>query len=316
MLKKHVYDKNSQLKRMKKIGIIKETVSIYSMLMPMIILLFALSIYPICWALRYCLYDWDGINSATFVGLDNFVRLFTRDTAWWRSVTNTLAFTVVKLCIEIPFALVIAFILNSSSIKGKSLFRNIYLLPSTVSIAVLSVGFTALFSPYNGFFNEMLLKIGIIETNFNWLGNSASAFMICVVLSVWQFFGQNSLLLLAGLQGIPSEIYESARVEGASTIQCFRKITVPMIMPVLQMVLMLAIIGSLGSFDIVYVLTNGGPNGATELMALNIYNKFFGTEGINEYGYGCALGVICSAIVGIVTLIYLYTSQKIKNKYE
>lgn len=293
---------------------IKEYGSAYLMLAPNFILFLAFVLYPLLWALRYMFYDFDGVTDAKFIGIENFIRVFTRDTVWWGSVLNTFIFAFGKLIVEIPLAIVLAVLLNSK-LRGTNFFRGVFFLPSVTSAAVMSLIFSFIFSPYNGIINQYLTSFGVINENINWFGSASIALIVCMLVSIWQHFGHNMLLVLAGLQNIPEEIYESAYMDGATKTQCFFKITLPMLAPMLQVICMLAIIGSLQTFDSIYVLTGGGPNHGSEVMAITIYNQFFSSEVQGQYGYGATLGFLSSIIIGCLTLIYLYFSKKVKEVF-
>lgn len=147
----------------------------------------------------------------------------------------------------------------------------------------------------------------------DWLGDEKLAMISVIIVGVWHAFGQNMILILSGLQGIPTDVYESAKIDGASSVQAFFKITLPLLAPMLQLILMIAIIGSLSAFDSVFVLTGGGPNYATQLKGITIYQQFFAADKSPMYGYGATLAVISSVVVGLLTIFYLQASKKMKN---
>lgn len=288
-------------------------ISAYLMLVPTFALFAIFTIYPILWALRYMFYEYDGVSEMHFIGLENFIRVFTRDPEWWKSVSNTFLFASGKLIIEIPLALVLAFLLTQK-IKGKGFFRCAYFMPTVTSAAVMGLVFSFLFSSYNGIANTYLEKLGIISKSLEWLADKKLAMLTVIIVSVWQNFGQNVILLMTGLLNIPEEIYESAKIDGANKTQSFFKITLPMLAPMLQLVLMLAIIGSLQSFDSIFVLTGGGPDRATEIMGIAIYNKFFASTGVvADYGYGATLAFVSAVIIGIFTVIYMKLTSGMKD---
>lgn len=281
----------------------------YAMLLPNFILFLAFVVYPIIWTLRFMLFDYDGITDASFTGMANFVKAFG-DSKWWSAVLNTLKIAGLKLLIEMPLAMILAVLLNNNRIKGKTFFRGAYFLPTVTSMATMSLAFTFMFSPYNGIVNSILKNWGVINESLSFLETPVSALVTVTLISVWQAFGQNVLLILAGLQNVPTEVYESAKVDGANSLQLFFKITIPLIMPIFKIILMLAIIGSLGIFDSIYLITNGGPNGATEVMGTYIYKLYFTSSSVPQYGYGAALSFISSIIIGVVTLVYLRMSKE------
>ncbi len=286
----------------------------WCMLLPSLIMFIGLTVYPILWAFRFVLYDYDGITKPVFVGFDNIVRALTRDPIWWKSVLNTFKFAFFKLIVEIPLTLVLAAILKGN-LKGKGFFRGLYFMPSVLSSAVITFVFTFILSPQNGFLNQILLKIGVISEPINWL-SADSAFFWVVFMSIWQVFGHTCILILSGMMNIPDDIYESSALDGATRLQQFWYMTLPMLAPVFKTILMLSITGSLGAFESIFILTGGGPNHVTDVMAINIYNQFFAGGTRPAYGYGATLGVFSSIIIGLVTIIYRAVTAKIDKIYD
>ncbi len=295
---------------------IRENKSAYLMLLPVMIGFVALTLYPNLWVISLSFFKYDGITTPDFIGLENYIRMFTRDPGWWKAVGNTFIFAIGKLVVEMPLALFFAVLLNRK-IKGTGLFRGILFLPNITSTAVMSVVFALLFSAYNGYFNSMLLKLDILERPVDWLGTMPAAMIVCILVSTWQSIGINTILFLAGLQGIPQDVYESADLDGAVGIKRFVYITMPLLARMVQVILMLAIIGSMQIFDLMKVLTGGGPSGATEVMMTKIYSYFFpssyAASVVSQVGYGSALGVVASLIIGVVTVIYLIMSRKMDD---
>jgi len=287
------------------------------MLLPFFIGFLTFTVYPILWALRWVLYDYSGFGTPFFVGLDNFARAFFRDREFWRSMSNTFYLAFMKLIIEIPLALIIAFFLNNK-VKGSSVFRIIYFLPTVFSMAVIGLIFTILFSAYNGIVNAALVNIGILEQNFNFFGSRWSAMNVILFVSIWATLGINMIYLLMGLQNVPNELYECATLDGASGPKQFFFITIPMLAPVLQMVIMLSVIGTMRINDVVLVMTNGQPGGTTEVAMTHILKMFFnfGAVGMRrQLGYGSALAIIMGVILAIMTITYLKMSKRMKNVY-
>ena len=215
-----------------------------------------------------------------------------------------------------PAALILALMLNRK-LRGSNLFRGILFLPNVTSAAVMATVFSLIFAAYNGYLNNVLLKSGAINTPIDWLGGTSTAMIVCILVSTWQSIGINTILFLAGLQGIPEDVYESGDIDGAVGWKRFRYITLPLLSRMFQMILMLAIIGSLQIFDLMKVLTGGGPAGRTEVMMTKIYSYFFPSSYaqsvISQVGYGSALGVIATLIIGVVTIFYLIASRKMDD---
>lgn len=296
---------------------IKKNRAVYVMMFPSVLFLVVFSVYPLMWALKYVFYEYDGMREATFVGFENFVRLFSRDKDFWKSVGNTFIYAGGKLILTIPLSFILAVFLNRN-LKGKGFFRAAIFMPTIMSTAVMSLIFYFIFNSYNGILNQLLMNSGLVERPIEWLGRK-DAMLSVVLVAVWGAVGNYMIYFMAGLQTIPEELYESSSIDGANKFQQLIHITIPMMGPVLQVVIMLAIIVALKGYESIMVLTNGGPAGATDVMYLYIYRAFFPSEGggmfIAQYGYGSAVAIVTALIVGAITGIYLYFSKKMNQIY-
>lgn len=285
-------------------------------LAPSVILTLTLGIYPLIWMLRYMFYDYAGYGEALFTGLDNFSRLL-RDTLFWESVRNTFIFAGGKLLLTLPLSLLLAVILNGR-LRGSNLLRGIYFMPTVISTAVISVVFYNIFNSYNGMVNTVLMKLHLVSQPVDWLGPK-HAMLTVILVAVWGAVGNYMLLFLAGLQSIPQDLYESASIDGANAGRRFWNITLPMLAPVAQMVIMLAIIASLKGYESIMVITEGGPIGKTEVMYLYLYKLLFpvstGSPVTQQLGYGSAVGFATAVIVGAVTGLYFFFSRKMNKVY-
>ncbi|HNW86936.1 MAG TPA: sugar ABC transporter permease [Candidatus Limiplasma sp.] len=290
---------------------------IYAMLLPNIIMFSLLSIYPIIWVLKYMFYQYDKIHDPIFIGLDNFVRAFTRDPAFWQSVFNTLVYVGGKLIITLPISFLIAVILDKK-FRGSRLVQSLVFMPTIMSAAVMSLIFYLILNPYSGSLNQILQTLKIVKAPVNWLSYQNAMFSV-IVVGAWGAIGNYMVYFLAGLQAVPGEIYESASLDGINSWQKMWYITLPMLSPVLKTVIMLALINSFQDMQSIMVLTEGGPNNATNVMFLYVYRMFFPisatTDSASQFGYGAALSVISSAIVGVITLLYLRTTRKMDDIY-
>ncbi|WP_438349843.1 carbohydrate ABC transporter permease [Paenibacillus sp. FA6] len=286
----------------------------YSFILPSLIFTVVLGIYPIVWAIRYMFYDYPGYGEEVFIGFGNFASLM-RDGAYWNSVVNTAIYAMGKIIITIPLSLVLAVILNKG-VKGRNFLRAIYFMPTVLSTAVISIVFFNIFNSYNGILNQFLLKYHIISKSIDWLGPDL-AMVTSIIVAIWGAIGNYMLLFLAGLQNIPDDVYESASLDGANASQKFFYITIPMLGPVLQMIIMLAITISLKGYESIMVLTEGGPIGRTEVMYLYVYRMFFPISSsstmIQQIGYGSAVGFMSAAIVGLITLGYFWLSKRLNR---
>lgn len=288
----------------------------YGFIVPSLIITLVLGVYPILWAFRYMFFDYKGYGVARYVGSGNFERLM-RDEQFWNAVKNTFVYAGGKLLITIPLALVLAVVLNRK-LPGRGVLRAIYFMPTVISSAVIAVVFFLIFNSYNGILNQLLLKLRIVSESVEWLGVDL-AMPTMILIAAWGAFGNYMLLFLAGLQSIPDDMYESASLDGASAVQQFRYITVPMLGPVLQMIVMLAIINSLKGYESIMVLTEGGPIGKTDVMFLYVYKLLFpvstGSVVEQQIGYGSAVGFASAVIVGLITIAYFRLSRRLQQVY-
>lgn len=305
-------------KRKKRMGwnmSFRDRATVYGLLAPNLLLFLALSVYPIIWALRYVFYSYDGSlgGDVTFVGLDNFVRVFTRDKDYWHSVGVTFLYALGKVAIVVPFGFLLALALNKPK---RGALQALVFLPTIMSTAVMSLIFYLLLNVYNGDINRYLMALGLAKAPVEWLG-AKHALVTVILVGVWGGLGNYMVYFLAGLQGIPKEIYESADLDGASPLAKTFRITLPMLGPVLKMILMLSIINAFNDMSSIMVLTEGGPFDATKVMSLYVYQFFFpisaGAPATVQFGYGSAVSVVSAMIVGAVTGLYLIASRKLDD---
>ncbi|MEY8357258.1 sugar ABC transporter permease [Lachnospiraceae bacterium 54-53] len=285
-------------------------IPMWLMLFPTIFFILVMSVYPFTWLVRYVFYDYNGFK-AYFVGLANFKRVGT-DSIYWNSVLHTFEYAFLKLLFVLPLSLLTAVLLQRKRFAS-GLFQGIYFLPTVISSAVYSLIWYFIFATYNGVLNGFLQAAGIIGVPIDWLGSKKTAMIAVVIVAIWGAFGNYMILLLSGLAGIPSDVYESARIDGANGVQTFFKITLPMLGPVLKVVTMLAITTAFKDYESILVLTGGGPNNRTHVMFSYIFQMVFGTSAAAsqlQIGYGSVLSIISALIVGIVTIIYLKFSKK------
>lgn len=273
-------------------------------------------IYPLLWALRYMFYDYQGFGTPVFIGLDNFGRVM-RDHQFWSAVGNTGIYALGKLVVTIPMSLLLAIILNRK-MKGRSFLRAIYYLPTIFSASVMAIVFFIIFNSYNGILNQLLIRFQIISEPVGWL-SADHAMMTTIIIAIWGAVGNYMLLFLAGLQGIPNDLYEAASLDGANEFQKLKNVTIPLLGPVMQMIIMLAITISLKGYESIMVLTEGGPYGKTEVMYLYLFKLLFPVsaeaQSIQQLGYGSAVGFTTAVIVGGVTLVYFRISKKLNDVY-
>ena len=291
----------------------EEYIQSYAMIAVSTIGLALFVLFPLGWVVRYCTFSYGGVGTPLrFVGLENFFRAFTNSPRYWQAVKNTFIFAFGKLSVEIPLALILAAIL-SRKLSGSTFFRTIFFLPAMLSVAVMGIIFYYLFGSYNGVINEFIRPL--VGERISWFTDGKKAMIVLMITSVWQNFGLNMVFFMTGLQSIPNEMYEAATIDGANGRQQFFRITIPMLGPISQMVVMNALLGSLKMTDLVLVMTNGMPNGKTEVMMSYIYKLFFTYGTSSDWGYASALMLITAVILGIVTIIYLRMTKKNSELY-
>jgi len=274
-------------------------------ILPALLVYVVFAIYPIIQSFYYSLMDWDGFSEMTFVGMDNFSKLF-QDPLFWNSVKNNLFVVIASVLGQVPIALFIALLLNRK-LKGVKIFRTIGFLPVVLSTVVISLTWSLIYNSKYGMLNEFLRAIGLDSLAQNWLGDTKWAMMAVLVTVIWQFIGLYLIIFLAALQNIPVEIVEAAKIDGASEWTTTWKITLPMIWDTVIVAVILCISGSLKTFDLIYVMTHGGPAHSTDVMALYMFNETFNNL---QYGYGSAVSVF----IFFFSLILIFIITKLLGK--
>lgn len=283
----------------------------YVMLLPQIIGFCVFTIIPLLWSMSLAWTYYDMI-SMRFVGWENFKILF-HDSEYWEALGNTFLYAFMKMPVELITALILAVLLNRE-IKFKGLYRGIYYLPHVISTALIALTFSNLFSHF-GVINAFLKNMEIIEHPLGWFENKYTSMAVVVLADIWKSFGVNVLYFIAALANVPEEVYESARLEGANEVQIFFKITIPMILPVLQIILMLSLVGTLQINEIIIVLTNGAPGGSTYSVQSYLFQNYAPglTSGSVNVGYGCAMSLFTGVILAVITVVYMKYSSKLNN---
>lgn len=241
---------------------------------------------PIFISVYYSTLNWDGIGKGTFIGIDNYIKLFSDD-VFLKSILNSFLFAFASIFIQLSISLVLALIL-ASGIKGEKLYRTIYFIPVIISTIVIGQLWTKIYNADYGLLNVLLKSIGLENLVNDWLGNENTALVCSFIPTLWQYVGYHMLIMYAGAKSISEEIYEAAEIDGSSKINTAFKITLPLLKPILKVCVTFSLIGSLKVFDLIYVLTNGGPLHATEVPSTLMYSSVFNSY---QYGYGSAMAV-------------------------
>lgn len=261
------------------------------------LLLTAIFIFiPLALSGYYGLMDWDGIGAMSFIGLENYIEA-VQDGKFWNSAWHSFLLAIFST-LSLLFYLAIALIL-SSKIKGADLLRKIYLIPMLLSSVAIAQLWIKIYNPTNGMLNQILVMIGI-DNPPAWLADTSLVLYAIFVPILWQYAGFYILIYYAALKNIPESIIEAARIDGATPLQVALKVKLPLVMGVVKVTIVLAVVGSLKYFDLIYVMTGGGPNGASEVMASYMYKLAFSS---NNFGYGSAIGFLLLIITLVVTFI-------------
>lgn len=277
-------------------------------LAPATILIFIMSFWPIIQAV---ITSFKTGSSANMQWANPFAYNYTRmfqDAVFKRSIGNTFLYLIIEVPIMLVLAILLAQLLNNKHLKFKGLFRTCVFLPCATSLVSYALIFKSLFAT-QGLINTILVKLGILESNFNFLGTGWSAKIIIIVALIWRWTGYNMVFFLAGLQNIEYSVYEAAKIDGASGWRTFWSITVPLLRPTIVMTTIMSINGTLQLFDESVNLTKGGPANATITMSHYIFNGSFG-EGVANFGYASAMSVIVFIMVAILAFINLKVGDK------
>jgi ABC-type sugar transport system permease subunit len=286
----------------------------YIFISPFFILFIIFGLFPYLYAFYLSFLDWDGISPPTFVGLANYRELLTDD-LWWKSLYNSVWLLVVTN-LNLVFALVLAFILNSGLVRFKEVFRTAYFTPIVASSIAVTMIFTSLFGLNYGMLNYILKTIGLQP--IDWLGSAFSIKPAIALVVIWRYFGWNTVIYLAGLQSIPTDLYEAARVDGARWKDIFLHITMPLLRPVITFTVILSIIGALQLFDEALMLAGGTASsspGGTDRAGLTVMVNLYANAFVYvRFGYAAAMSV--GLFVVIVIFSFLYNRFLGKNLTE
>lgn len=263
---------------------------------PALLLVTVLIFIPLGLSGYYGLMEWDGIGAKTFIGLDNYIAGL-QDKLFWSSALHSFLLALFS-ALSLAIYLVVSFIL-ASKIKGADMLRKIYLIPMLLSSVAIAQLWVKVYNPTNGILNAFLVKIGV-ENPPAWLADPSLVLFAIFVPILWQYAGFYILIYYAALKNIPESLIEAARIDGATPFQIATRIKLPLIKEVVSVTIVLAIVGSLKYFDLIYVMTAGGPNGASEVMASYMYKLAFSSY---NFGYGSAIGFLLLIITLIVTFI-------------
>ncbi|CAN7709922.1 carbohydrate ABC transporter permease [Mesorhizobium sp. LjRoot246] len=281
----------------------------FLMILPAAILFGLFYLWPFVNGFWLSLHNWDGFSDPTWTGISNYKRLM-HDRIFLGALRNNLIFVAAVVILKNVLGLGLALLLNRA-LLGRAFFRAAAFIPVTMSFVAVGLLWSWIYNPVFGLLNSGLDLAGLGALKRSWLGDADIALYSIIVVDVWKWLGFHAVIYLAGLQTIPSELYESAKMDGAGPLQRFRHVTVPMMMPIVFINTILGLSGAfVRNFDIVYVLTKGGPNHATEVVLTYMMSKAFQDGAMS---YAAAIGYVLFLIVGLasVGLLALMRRQRL-----
>ncbi|MFN8420011.1 MAG: sugar ABC transporter permease [Anaerolineae bacterium] len=281
----------------------REAVEGYVSLIPWVIGFAAFTALPIIYSIVASLTQWTGTTAPKFIGLDNYVRMFTRDPLFYDSLRATLGFVVLSLPLKLVLGLGLALLLNLK-IPGMNFYRTVFYIPAVISGVAVSLMWIWLLQPDTGLVNTLLGYIGIQGPKWFW--DRHWALPSVALMSVWRVGGA-AIIYLAGLQNIPVQLYEAASIDGASAWRRFWRITIPLLTPTIFFQLIIELIDSFKVFTEAFVITNGGPLHATYFYLLYFYDEAFRNA---NRGYASALALVLTLIILVTTAFVNYTSKR------
>jgi raffinose/stachyose/melibiose transport system permease protein len=291
-------------------SMLKKKRTILAFVLPALLIYIGIVLIPIFDTIYHSAFKWNILGDKKFIGFDNFINLFTKDKIFMLGMKNTFMLMLLSLAIQTPLAILLAIAL-SGKIKGKRYFKTVFFLPNILSSVAVGLLWTFIYHPEFGIINSVLESIGLDSLTRLWLADKRTVLPSIIVVICWQFVGYHMILYLAAIENIPTEIKEAALIDGVTKKSMIWYITLPLIRHMIRIDLVLMATGSLRFFDLIYVMSNGGPNHASEVIASYMYYKSFRDY---QYGYGSAVSVVLLVLCLMVTLILnkLFHTEKIE----
>lgn len=274
-------------------------------LAPGAVLIFIMSFAPMFRALVLSFKSGVGANMK-WCGVSNYVRMF-QDTVFVQSIKNTFFYLIIQVPVMLIFALILASILNNKDLRFKGLFRTMIFLPCATSLVAYAIIFRSLFAN-NGLVNLVLVNLGILDQPYAFLTHTTSARIVIIIALLWRWTGYNMVFYLSGLQNIEYSVYEAAKIDGASAVQSFFKITVPLLKPTILLTAIMSTNGTLQLFDESVNLTNGGPANTSITMSHYIYDMSF--KYVPNFGYAAAMSFLILVLVAVLAFLQMKVGDK------
>ncbi len=285
----------------------RRAIAPYLFFLPALLLFLAFSVYPFYLLTHTSLFEWDGISPAkTFIGLSNYWNVLAHDRVFWTSFSQAGTITLLALVLQNALALLLAIAVNRR-LAGGTLYRTVFFLPPILSEIVVGLIWFWIYDGNFGILNEALSHLGLARFARAWLADPNTALTAVAIIHMWKGFGWGFVIFLAGLQTIPEQLYEAARVDGASAWLRFRHITLPLLVPVCVVVSILTILGTMQIFALIIATTGGGPGYHTEVPITRIFHSMLGTS---RFGYACAQGIV----FGLILLVFSLAQMRFQRR--
>ena len=288
---------------------LQETAQNYLFILPALLLFATFYIYPVYKVFELSLFEYDGISTYKyFVGAANFKEAVT-SSIWWGAMWNAAYITLLALIFQNVLALILALIVDRD-IKGGRFYRVVFYLPPVLSGIVIGLIWNWIYDGNYGLLNHWLHMVGLGRFARAWLADPKTALTCVAIIHMWRGFGWGFIILLAGLQNIPRELYEAARIDGANGWEVFKRVTVPLMIPVFILVAVLTVLGTMQIYDLIVSTTGGGPGYHTEVPITRILAAMIGSS---RFGYACALGLIFGVVLLVASMSQLRMSKYLKQ---
>lgn len=280
---------------------------IFSLVIPGLLTFVLAILVPIVLSFHYGLTDYSGLGSYNFIGLENY-KVLMNDDVFWLALRNSIFLAFGFIIIQHPIAMIVAFSLDRVAGRAENIFRSVYFLPNVISVAVIAYLWKFIYNPSFGLLNNALNIFGF-DTQINWLGSGSAIWAVLVAL-IWHGFGWGMLIYYTGIKNIDPVLYEAASIDGASSTMTFFHITLPLMRPVIQVNVTIAVISALKQMETVYLMTRGGPGNETQFMATYLYEQAFSSF---KYGYGNAIAIvfIIICLASTVFLNKIFSEKKV-----
>lgn len=267
-------------------------------------------IFPVFMSIYYSAFDWDGVTAKVFVGIGNYVEMFS-DSIVRRSVSHSVVLALFSVIFQLPLGMFFALLLYNRRVKGRGFFRTLFFLPVILSSSMIGILWGQIYDPNFGLINSALAKLGMASPYPTWLADPKLALGCVIAVVIWQYIGNYMLIFYMALHNVSEDVMEYASIDGAKPLTLFFNIQLPLVWPTIRLTIILATINSLKYFDLIYIMTNGGPNYSSEVLATYVMRSAFSSM---RYGYANAVSVLL-LLLGILFLLLYNRLLKADQDY-